>query len=124
PITHFIKSKVSGELGIALTDNEPKDWSQDSGAILLKDMVAVNAIAFLNKGNVAGATPAVVEPREDTILELWARINEIEGFGGHRAKENTVAAQSVVLKALAKIAYDLNFNNRRPDNAEELYKQF
>lgn len=124
PITHFIKSKLAGELGIALTDNEPKDWSQDSGAVLLKDMVAINAIAFLNKGNVAGATPAVIEPREDTILELWASINEIEGFGGHRAKETTVAAQSVVLKALAKIAYDLNFNNRRPDNAGELYKQF
>lgn len=124
PITHFIKSKLAGELGIALTDNEPKDWSQDSGAILLKDMVAINAIAFLNKGNVAGATPAVIEPREDAILELWGRINEIEGFGSHRAKETTVAAQSVVLKALAKIAYDLNFNNRRPENAEELYRHF
>ena len=124
PVTHFIKHKLSGELGIALTDNEPKDWSQDSGAVLLKDMVAVNAIAFLNKGNVAGATPAVVEPREPTILELWGRINEIEGFGSHRAKENTVAAQSVVLKALAKIAYDLNFNNRRPDDADELFKNF
>jgi len=124
PVTHFIKHKLSGELGIALTDNEPKDWSQDSGAVLLKDMVAINAIAFLNKGNVTGATPAVIEPRESTILELWARINEIEGFGSHRAKENTVAAQSVVLKALAKIAYDLNFSNRRPEGADELYRNF
>ena len=28
------------------------------------------------------------------------------------------------MKALAKIAYDLNFNNRRPENAEELYQTF
>lgn len=124
PITHFIKHKLSGELGIALTDSEAKDWSQDSGAILLKDMVGINAIAFLNKGNVAGATPAVIEPREDVVLDLWSRINEIENFGSHRAKEQTVAAQSVVLKALAKIAYDLKFNNRRPENGDDLYQQF
>lgn len=124
PITHFIKSKLSAELGIALTDSEPKDWSQDSGEVLLKDMVAINAIAFLNKGNVAGATPVIIEPREAVILELWGHINEIKGFGSNRAKEHTVAAQSVVLKALAKITYDLNFNNRRPENAEELFKNF
>lgn len=124
PITLFIKHKLSGELGVALTDSEPKDWSQDSGAVLLKDMVAVNAIAFLNKGNVAGATPAVIEPREQVVLDLWSRIIEIPDFGTHQAKEKTVAAQAVVLKALAKIAYDLNFNNRRPAEADDLFQQF
>ncbi len=124
PITHFIKSKLAGELQIQITDNEPKDWSQDSGATLLKDMVAINAIAFLNKGNVAGATPSVIEPRERVVLDLWGRITEIPNFGSQSAKEKTVAAQSVVLKAMAKITYDLNFNNRRPDNSEELYQLF
>ena len=45
-------------------------------------------------------------------------------FCHHRAKEKTVAAQPVVLKALAKITYDLNFNNRRPENSTELYERF
>ena len=124
PITLFIKHKLSGELGISLTDSEPKDWTQDTGALLLKDVVAINATAFLNKGNVTGATPAVIEPREELVLDLWSRINEIPDFGSHRAKERTVAAQPVVLKALAKITYDLNFNNRRPENAEQLFQQF
>ncbi|MCR6662921.1 MAG: DNA sulfur modification protein DndB [Luteimonas sp.] len=124
PITLFIKDKLSGELGIALTDHEPKDWSQDTGAILLKDAVAINAIAFLNKGNVSGATPAVIEPREQVVIDLWGKINEIPDFGSHQAKEKTVAAQPVVLKAMAKIAYDLNFSNRRPENSDELYHQF
>ncbi len=124
PITHFIKRNLAGDLGISITESEAKDWTEDSGALVLKDLVAVNAIAFLNKGNIAGATPAVIEPRESAIMDLWSRITEIPNFGNHRAKEKTVAAQPVLLKALAKIAYDLNFSNRRPVDAEELYKRF
>lgn len=70
PITLFIKNRLAGELDITVTDSEAKDWSEDSGALVLKDVVAINATAFLNKGNVAGATPSVVEPREETILHL------------------------------------------------------
>ncbi len=124
PITHFIKRNLAGDLGISITESEAKDWSEDSGALVLKDVVAVNAIAFLNKGNIAGATPAVIDPRESAIMDLWSRITEIPNFGDHRAKEKTVSAQPVVLKAMAKIAYDLKFSNRRPSNADELYKQF
>ncbi|WP_119257803.1 DNA sulfur modification protein DndB [Shinella zoogloeoides] len=124
PVTHFIKRRLSEDLGLRIIDSEVKDWSQDTGALVLKDVVAINATAFLNKGNVAGATPAIIEPRENAIFELWGQIVQIPGFGDDRAKEKTVAAQPVVLKALAKIAYDLNWNNRRPDNAEALYDQF
>jgi hypothetical protein len=124
PITHFIKSSLAGDLGIQMTDSEAKDWSEDSGALVFKDVVAVNAIAFLNKGNVAGATPAVVEPRMESVLNLWSKIQEIPHFGDNRAREKTVAAQPVVLKALAKIAYDLNFSNRRPENGASLYERF
>lgn len=124
PITHFIKNKLISDLGISVTEVEAKDWSEDTGALLLKDVVAVNAIAFLNKGNISGATPVVVEPREAVVQELWQRIAEVPNFGDNRAKEKTVAAQPVVLKALAKITYDLNFSNRRPENADDLFKQF
>ena len=124
PITQFIKGNLSGDLGIAITESEPKDWSEDTGAMALKDLVAINATGFLNKGNIAGATPAVIEPREKVMMDLWSRIVEIPNFGSHRAREKTVAAQPVVLKALAKITYDLNFNNRRPDNAESLFQLF
>ena len=124
PITHFIKNKLISDLGVSVTEVEAKDWSEDTGALLLKDVVAVNAIAFLNKGNISGATPVVVEPREAVVQELWQRIAEVPNFGDNRAKEKTVAAQPVVLKALAKITYDLNFSNRRPENADDLFKQF
>jgi hypothetical protein len=124
PITHFIKAKLISDLGLSITEVEAKDWSEDTGALLLKDVVAVNAIAFLNKGNISGATPAVIEPREAIIQELWQRIIEIPHFGDNRAKEKTVAAQPVALKALAKITYDLKFSNRRPGNGDLLFDQF
>ena len=111
------------DLGIAITESEAKDWAEDTGALVLKDVVAVNAVAFLNKGNVTGATPAVIEPREAVVMDLWSRITEIPKFGSHRAKEKTVAAQPVVLKALAKITYDLNFNNRRPENSSRALRE-
>jgi hypothetical protein len=124
PITHFIKSTLTGELGLAIADREAKDWSEDTGALALKDVVAINAIAFLNKGNIAGATPAVVEPRQETVQQLWSKIIEIPHFGEEQAKEKTVAAQPVVLKALAKLVYDLNFSNRKPENSDELFSKF
>lgn len=124
PVTHFIKTTLTGELGLAITDREAKDWSEDTGALALKDVVAINAIAFLNKGNIAGATPAVVEPRQEAVQQLWSKIIEIPNFGEEQAKEKTVAAQPVVLKALAKIVYDLNFSNRKPENSEELFTKF
>lgn len=124
PITHFIKRGLAGDLCLSITDSEAKDWSEDTGALVLKDVVAVNAIAFLNKGNITGATPAVIEPRESVVMDLWSRIVEIPDFGSNRSKERTVASQPVVLKALAKITYDLQFSNRRPHNADELFKQF
>lgn len=124
PVTHFIKRNLAADLGIAVTESEAKDWSEDTGALVLKDLVGVNAIAFLNKGNIAGATPAVIEPREPVVMDLWSRIVEIPNFASNRAKEKTVAAQPVVLKAMAKLAYDLNFSNRKPENSNELYQQF
>jgi hypothetical protein len=57
-------------------------------------------------------------------MDLWSRIVEIPNFASNRAKEKTVAAQPVVLKAMAKLAYDLNFSNRKPENSNELYQQF
>lgn len=124
PITHFIKQTLAGELGLQITEVETKDWAQDTGALVLKDVVAINALAFLNKSNIAGATPATVEPRQQAIVDLWANISEIDGFGQSGAKEKTVAAQPVMLKALAKIAYDLNFSNRQPEDAATLYQKF
>ena len=54
PVTAFIKKCLAGDLALQISDKEVKDWSEDTGGIMLKDVVAINAIAFLNKGNIGG----------------------------------------------------------------------
>jgi len=120
PITKFIESVLVGALGLLDCETEQTDWSDDQGALSRKDIVAVNAIAFLNKGNMAGATPAIVEPRVETVSRMWTAILKLEGFNKPGAKLKTVAAQPVVLKAVAKLVFDLAFSNRRPDNGDAL----
>lgn len=123
PITQFIKNSLAANGLVQLSDVDVSDWSQDQGEVAMKDMVAVNSLAFLNKSNASGATPAIIEPREEIVERLWHQISQIPGFGEKKAKEQTIAAQPVVLKALAKLTYDLNFSNRRPDNAVELFER-
>jgi len=123
PITQFIKANLVADGLVRAGDVEVKDWAQDSGEMALKDLVAITSLAFLNKSNASGATPAVIEPRQDAVLQLWQRIAEIPGFGDERAKEKTVAAQPVVLKALTKLTFDLNFSNRKPENSDKLFSR-
>jgi hypothetical protein len=124
PITKFIEDVLINELCLKDCESEQPDWTNDEGALSRRDIVAVNAIAFLNKGNVAGATPAVVEPRVETVSRMWSAIQKIKDFGQAGAKLKTVAAQPVVLKAIAKVVFDLAFSNRRPDNGDTLLDTF
>jgi hypothetical protein len=47
--------------------------------------------------------------RQSIAREFWARVVQIPGFGQPGAKQKTVAAQPVVLKALAKLVHDFAF---------------
>jgi len=119
-INLFIKEELINGLGFRVTETEVKDWSTDDGAISRKDLVAVNALLFLNKTNISGATPALVEGKTDIAYRFWTAVTAIPGFGEPRARESTVAAQPVVLKALAKLVYDFSFSNRRPPDGDQL----
>ena len=41
------------------------------------------------------------------MLKFWEAVTAIKGFGSEEAKSKTLAAQPVVLKALAKLGHDL-----------------
>lgn len=120
PVNLFIKERLMDELGLGVVENDVKNWSDDDGRIVRKDLVSVNAILLLNRTNINGATPQAIEGRTDTAYWFWSAIREIEGFGEDRAREKTVAAQPVVLKAIAKLVYDFSFSNRRPDDGDDL----
>jgi len=115
----FIKERLIEQMGVKVEESDQKDWHADGGALSRKEITVINAVLFLNKSNISGATPVMVTPKQDIAYHFWESVTQIEGFGEDRAKEKTVAAQPVVLKALAKLVYDLAFSNRRPENADE-----
>jgi hypothetical protein len=124
PINLFIKDElVEGNLLNATTvEKDIVDWHNDPGAISWKDLTAVNAILFLNKTNIKGAQPGEVGERIDVARDYWTAVNKIDDFGLPEARKKTVAAQPVVLKALAKLTYDFAFGrNRDPQLLKKLF---
>lgn len=69
-----------------------------------KDIIGINALLFLNKTNVRGATPADIIAKCAIAERFWKIVGSLEGIHKEGA---TVLSQAVVLKALAKITYDL-----------------
>lgn len=69
-----------------------------------KDLIGVNALLFLNRTNVRGAQPADVHNKSAIAERFWRVVSNLDGFTKTGAN---VLTQAVVLKALAKLTYDL-----------------
>ncbi|MBM3603918.1 MAG: hypothetical protein FJX25_03975 [Alphaproteobacteria bacterium] len=120
PVNNFIKQVLieEGVLGAEVDEKDVTDWAKHEGSIARKDLVAICSILFLNKTNARTATPLHVLHMEEPARRFWEQVSNIPGFGELQAKLNTVAAQPVVLKALAKLTYD--FARGRAANPEHL----
>lgn len=121
PINAWIKNVLidQGILSAQVVDKDVTDWQSDNGVIARKDLIAVNSILFLNKTNVSSALPQDVDEKEDLGRRFWSIVDAVDGFGEAGAKQKTVAAQPVVLKAIAKLAYDFGFGRQRDPNLLE-----
>jgi hypothetical protein len=113
PINAFIKAELVATGAIRIADRDVVNWQDDEGRIARKDLVAVNAHLFLNKTNINGAAPPIVDSRKPVALRFWTAVSAIPNFGEMGAKQKTVAAQPVVLKALAKLTYDFAFGKNQ-----------
>lgn len=125
PVNRFIKERLIGEGVLTATvveSDNAGDWSKDEGVIARKDLVAINALLFLNKTTINGALPADINAKEGYGSRFWEAIARIPNWGQAGAKRNTVAAQPAVLKSLAKLAYDFAYG--REQNAEHLETLF
>lgn len=127
PVNRFIKHELvlheddGGYFKPRLVEKDVVDWKDDEGTLSRKDIIAVNAVLFLNKTNVAGAQPSIVEARKSVAERFWTAVNEIPHFGEPGAKMRTVAAQPVVLKGLAKLTFDFAYGkNPDPESLEKL----
>jgi len=109
PVNVFIKDVLIDDdtvLSWEVIEKDVADWNNDLGAITRKDLVSINARLFLNKTNISGASPGQVEPNKELVTNFWLQVAQIPGLGLPGAKLASVAAQPVVLKALAKLTYD------------------
>ncbi len=123
PINLFTKDTLVTTLGLHVSDNEIKDWNNDDGSISRKDVTAVNARLFMNKGNINGATGSTLTAGQAVATRFWTEVLAIPGFGERNAHKKTVAAQPVVLKALAKLVYDYSLHRRKPKDADEILEK-
>lgn len=121
PVNQFIQNELLPNIldWEDVVDGDQSNWQKDTGRWTFRDLAAVNAILFLNKTSIASATPKDVEEKQATAYRMWGAIANVPGFGKQGAKANTVLAQPVVVKAIAKLVYDLGFGRRRDETAAE-----
>jgi hypothetical protein len=118
PINAFIKSQLH-DCGVVRISGKDSDWESDDGTMSRKDIVSVNAHLFLNKSNINGASQSVVGPKLAIAKRFWEAVSQIPGFGDESSRTKTIAAQPVVLKALAKLMYDFAFGRHSNEAALE-----
>lgn len=121
PVNQFIQNDLLPNIldWDDVVDGDQSNWAKDTGRWTFRDLAATNAILFLNKTSIASATPLDVEQKQATAYRMWGAIANVPGFGKPGAKATTVLAQPVVVKAVAKLVYDLGFGRRRDATAAE-----
>jgi hypothetical protein len=117
PINLWIKDELETRniLRPKVVDKDQKDWSKDPGEMARKDLIAINAILFLNKTSIKTAKTKDIENKKEVAIRFWSVINSLKFFGEKGAKTKTILAQSVVLKAIAKLVYAFAFNKKTKD---------
>lgn len=76
---------------------------------------------LIHGANAKGATPqSQVDIKADFIHRFWEVVQSIDGFMEPEQRTKTVAGQPVVLKALAKLAYDLAYGTPKLIDREGL----
>lgn len=114
PINSFVaKELIENEiLPFKPADKDETNWHKDDGRLARKDINNVTALLCLGKTTSRNATPALVESRFEFMTRFWESVAKIKNFGEEGAKSKTLAAQPVVLKALAKISYELVYGHQ------------
>lgn len=132
PINRFIKEdiifSIFDSVSYDISYKEKPNWQESGSNITRRDLAAINAVLFLSKSNISGASAPDVESKKDTAIKFWEQVIQIPNFIDESAKQLTVTAQPVVLKALAKLTYDFFFGKNKewttPENQEKLLNSF
>lgn len=124
PINNYVSEVLIDDIFsdkhfVVLDSSNEADWAEEMPSLTRKSLAAINAILFLNKGNINGATPAeVTEHKKEIANNYWNAVLAIPDFLEKQPKLKTVSAQPVVLKSIAKLYYDTFFGKNEVFNNE------
>ncbi len=109
PVNNYVKDDLIAKniLKMNIVNKEIKDWSKDEGQLVRKDLNSVTSFVLFGKANNKKATPLSVNKKKSEATKFWEVIQKIPNFGQKRSKQKTVAAQTVVQKALARLIWEL-----------------
>jgi hypothetical protein len=117
PVNRFIKEELVDDLfhneEFEIFEQDKINWTDERAGLTRKDLVAVNAHLILNKTTINNATPLMLDGKEAIAREFWEKILTIPNIKDSSPRQKTVAAQPVVLKALAKLVFDFAFGKNK-----------
>jgi hypothetical protein len=114
PINKFVAEELidAKVLPFKPSEKDSVDWSNDDGSLTRKDVNNITCLLALGVTSSKKSTPALITERREYLITFWRSILKIKDLGQQGAKSKTVAAQPVVLKAIAKLSYDLAFGHK------------
>lgn len=116
-VNRFIKEVLIDDLfhdeEFVVLEQDKINWTDERPGITRKDLVAITAHLMLNKSTINNALPTMIDGKEVIAREFWEKVLKISGFNETSPRQKTVAIQSVVLKALAKLTFDFFFGKNK-----------
>jgi len=104
--THrLIEHELFAEVKDRVTFDGRVDW-EDSAWIKLDTLNAINARLLMNKTTISGAKPVEINDREDAAWSFWEAVTKIPSIFN---RNESVAAQPALLKALARVYFELTW---------------
>ena len=123
-VNSFIKQRLlnndDGVIQFPTPTSDAKDWHKDTGGLLRKEINPITSLVMRGKVSSKGFTPAEVDERGSLAIKFWEVIQTVPGFGKPGSRALTVAAQPVVLKGVARLAFDLAYGSVKEKNEEHL----
>jgi hypothetical protein len=118
-INVFVKDSLitTGKLSQDIVIKDTKIWEEDAGSILRKDINPITCYAMFGHMRTAKISPEMIRQRKSIGLKFWHEIQQLPHYGKNKSRQKTIAAQSVVLKGLARLVFDLAYGLDKDDKS-------
>ena len=121
-VNNFVKDELLGSdiINFGTKIKDSSSWAEDDGNLLRKDLNPISSLVMFGKTSTKTITPGMVKKNCGLAKQYWRAIQKVKGFGKNKARQKTVAAQPVVLKGIAKLAYELAYGKSELKNEQHL----